>query len=46
MHTVGPGPNAFREPLGFVDTLVLLTLASAICVTIFALVGVGVALLP
>ena len=30
MHTVGHDPNAFHEPLGFVDTLVLLTLASAI----------------
>jgi hypothetical protein len=30
MHTVGYDPNAFYEPLGFVDTLTLLTLASAI----------------
>jgi hypothetical protein len=30
MHTLGHAPNAFHEPLGFVDTLALLTLASAI----------------
>jgi hypothetical protein len=30
MHTVRHDPNAFHEPLGFVDTLVLLTLTSAI----------------
>jgi UPF0716 family protein affecting phage T7 exclusion len=36
MHTLGHDPRAFREPIGFIDTLALLTLASAIGVTLVA----------
>jgi hypothetical protein len=46
MRTVGHDPNSFREPIGFIDTLALLTLTSAICLTVFTLVAAGVALLP
>jgi hypothetical protein len=46
MRTVRHDPNSFREPIGFVDTLALLTLTSAICLTVFTLVAAGVALLP
>jgi hypothetical protein len=45
MHTVGHDPKAFREPVGFVDTLVLLTLASAIVMGLITLVTVAVLLL-
>jgi hypothetical protein len=34
MHTVGHDPNVFREPIGFVDTLALLTLANAVGTTL------------
>ena len=34
MHTVGHDPKAFREPIGFVDTPALLTLAGAIGTTL------------
>ena len=30
MHTAGHDPHDFHEPLGFVDTLTLLTLAAAV----------------
>jgi hypothetical protein len=38
MHTVGHDPNAFHAPLGFVDTLTLLTLAAAVLTTCVVLV--------
>ena len=38
MHTVGHDPNVFHEPLGFVDTLALLTLASAVGLTLTPIV--------
>jgi hypothetical protein len=42
MRTFGHDPRAFREPIGFVDTLALLTLASAIGVTfVAALTAIG-----
>jgi hypothetical protein len=34
MHTLGHDPNAFHEPLGFVDALTLLALASAAGLTL------------
>ena len=39
MHTPGHGPD-FHEPLGFVDTLTLLTLAAAVLTTCTVLVTV------
>ena len=42
MRIVGHDPQRFREPIGLVDTLALLTLASAIGVTLVtALTAVG-----
>jgi hypothetical protein len=38
MHTVGHGPDASHAPLGFVDTLALLTLASAVGLTLTLIV--------
>ncbi len=38
MHALQRDPNVFREPIGFVDTLALLTLASAIGVTLITAV--------
>jgi hypothetical protein len=40
MHTVGHGPDDFHEPLGFVDTLVLITLATAVLTACTALVTI------
>jgi hypothetical protein len=45
MRTVGHDPNAFREPLGFVDLFALLTLASAVGVMLVMVVTVVVSLL-
>jgi hypothetical protein len=45
MHTVGHDPKAFREPVGFVDTLALLTLASVIIMALITLVTAAVLLL-
>jgi hypothetical protein len=42
MHPVGHGPDASHAPLGFVDTLALLTLASAVGLTL-ALIVLAVA---
>jgi hypothetical protein len=39
MHTAGHGPD-FHEPLGFVDTLVLITLAAAVLTACLVLVTV------
>ena len=38
MHAVGHGPDDFHAPLGFVDTLALLTLASAVGLTLTMIV--------
>ena len=43
MHTLGHDPNVLHEPLGFVDTLIWLTLASAaglmLALSVFAVVS-------
>jgi hypothetical protein len=38
MHTAGHDPHDFRGPLGFVDTMTLLTLASAVGLTLTMIV--------
>jgi hypothetical protein len=39
MRIVGSDPNGFRAPFGFVDTLALLTLASAVGITLVTIVN-------
>jgi hypothetical protein len=42
MHTAGHGPDDFHGPLGFVDTLTLLTLAAAVltaCTVLVTVIG-------
>ena len=42
MHTAGHDPDDFHAPLGFVDTLMLLTLAAAVltaCTVLVTVIG-------
>jgi hypothetical protein len=45
MRTLGHEPNSFREPIGFVDTLAFLTLASVVGVALITVVTAIVSLL-